>query len=78
MDLTFLVIANSIMRTRLPPKKAQGQDGRSAVKSVLTDLPFIICVVGAFLVRIRPLPISGYIEVDMSFGSAILGCIRSM
>lgn len=52
MDLTFLVIANSIMRTRLPPKKVQGQDGRSAVKSVLTDVPFIIYAVGSFLVRI--------------------------
>ncbi|KJA21762.1 hypothetical protein HYPSUDRAFT_41606 [Hypholoma sublateritium FD-334 SS-4] len=49
MDLTFLVIANSIMRTRLPPKKAQEQDGRSAVKSVLTDVPFIIYAVGSFL-----------------------------
>ncbi|KAF8192999.1 major facilitator superfamily domain-containing protein [Pholiota molesta] len=50
MDLGLLIIANSIMRTRLPPKSARGRDGEATIRSVLTDIPFIIYAVGAFLV----------------------------
>lgn len=52
LDLTLLVIANSIMRTRLPPKKSLPQDGRALVRSILTDIPFIVYTAGAFLVCI--------------------------
>ncbi|KAF8956576.1 major facilitator superfamily domain-containing protein [Flammula alnicola] len=50
IDLAFLIIANSIMRTRLPPKKNQGDEGRATVRTVLTDVPFVIYTVGSFLV----------------------------
>jgi hypothetical protein len=53
MDLGLLIIANSIMRTRLPPKSARGRDGEATIRSVLSDIPFIIYAVGAFLVRVR-------------------------
>ncbi|KAF9561240.1 MFS general substrate transporter [Agrocybe pediades] len=50
MDLGFLIIANLIMRTRLPPKKSRGNEGGATFKSVLKDVPFLIYVLGAFLV----------------------------
>ncbi|PPQ88170.1 hypothetical protein CVT25_005135 [Psilocybe cyanescens] len=49
MDLGFLIIANSIMRTRLPPKKAQDGSG-ATFKKVLSDIPFLIYILGSFLV----------------------------
>ncbi|KAJ3509211.1 hypothetical protein NLJ89_g5344 [Agrocybe chaxingu] len=38
MDLGFLIIANSIMRTRLPPKKKHADGGGATFRSVLTDV----------------------------------------
>jgi MFS family permease len=50
MDLGFLIIANSIMRTRLPPKKTQGDGSGATFRTVLSDVPFLIYILGAFLV----------------------------
>ncbi|KDR79107.1 hypothetical protein GALMADRAFT_63444 [Galerina marginata CBS 339.88] len=50
MDLGFLIIANSIMRTRLPPKKAQADGSGATFKGVLSDVPFLVYILGAFLV----------------------------
>jgi MFS family permease len=49
MDLGLLVVANLIMRTRLPPKKKQ-ENGDSLAKEVLTDVPYMIFSLGTFLV----------------------------
>jgi len=49
MDLGLLIIANLIMRTRLPSKQ-RGSGGVSILKEVLTDRPYITFVLGSFLV----------------------------
>jgi len=49
MDLGFLIVANLIMRTRLPPKKSQGGEGGATFKTVLKDIPFLVYILGAFL-----------------------------
>lgn len=49
MDFGLLVIANSIMRTRLSPKQKVA-DGGAALRSVLKDIPFLIYALGIFLV----------------------------
>jgi len=50
MDLGLLVIANSIMRTRLPPKQKVTDGGGATFRSVLKDVPFLIYALGTFLV----------------------------
>ena len=53
MDLGLLAIANSIMRTRLPPKQRVA-DGGATFRSVLKDVPFLIYALGTFLVFLTP------------------------
>ncbi|KAF9465927.1 major facilitator superfamily domain-containing protein [Collybia nuda] len=48
MDLGLLIIANSIMRTRLPPKPKE-TNNRSTLKEVLIDVPYLIFVLGSFM-----------------------------
>ena len=50
MDLGLLIIANCIMRTRLPPKKNTGDGDGASVRGVLRDIPFLVYVFGTFLV----------------------------
>ncbi|PPR01202.1 hypothetical protein CVT26_016083 [Gymnopilus dilepis] len=50
MDLGFLVIANLIMRTRLPPKKSLADGNGATFKSVLSDIPFLMYILGVFLI----------------------------
>ncbi|PFH48581.1 hypothetical protein AMATHDRAFT_65048 [Amanita thiersii Skay4041] len=47
LDLGVLIIANILMRTRLPPKRAGGHG--AVMKEILTDLPYMTFVVGTFL-----------------------------
>lgn len=49
MDLVLLVIANLIMRTRLPPNKNKGKNSL-IVKEILTDGSYIVYMAGTFLV----------------------------
>lgn len=49
MDLGLLVIANSIMRTRLPPNKKKG-NSTSIVKEILADVAYVLYMVGSFLI----------------------------
>lgn len=74
MDLGFLIIANSIMRTRLPPKKAQDGSG-TTFRKVLSDIPFLIYILGSFLVchslYTKPSTLSDAL-------TGILGDIRSL
>ncbi|KAF8066742.1 major facilitator superfamily domain-containing protein [Lyophyllum atratum] len=49
MDLGLLIIANLIMRTRLPPKR-RGNEGGSVLKEVVTDRPYLLFVLGSFLI----------------------------
>ncbi|KAF9527216.1 major facilitator superfamily domain-containing protein [Crepidotus variabilis] len=49
MDLGFLLTANCIMRTRLPPLKASQNAGGATFLMVVKDLPFMLYVLGAFL-----------------------------
>lgn len=49
MDLGLLIIANLIMRTRLPPKRNQGKKGVSVFKEVISDVPYLIYMFGTFL-----------------------------
>ncbi|KAJ3569824.1 hypothetical protein NP233_g4800 [Leucocoprinus birnbaumii] len=49
MDLGLLIIANSIMRTRLPPNKKKGNTS-PMVKEILTDIPYLFYMAGSFLV----------------------------
>lgn len=51
MDLGFLIIANSIMRTRLPPKKKKADGSEPTMRTILRDIPFIVYTLGAFFVR---------------------------
>jgi len=50
MDLGLLVIANLIMRTRLPPKSRGPQQKNSVLREVLTDGPYLIFLLGSFLI----------------------------
>ncbi|KAG6911040.1 hypothetical protein DXG01_005456 [Tephrocybe rancida] len=50
MDLGLLILANLIMRARLPPKR-RGNEGGSVLKEVITDVPYLLFVLGSFLVR---------------------------
>jgi hypothetical protein len=50
MDLGLLIIANLIMRTRLPSKQ-RGNEGGSVLKEVMADGPYLLFVTGSFLVR---------------------------
>lgn len=52
MDLGFLIIANSIMRTRLPPKqkKADNSEPTASMRTVLKDIPFLVYTLGSFFV----------------------------
>lgn len=52
LDMGLLFIANLIMRTRLPAKRKQA-GGSSLWKTVLTDVPYLVFVLGVFLVRRR-------------------------
>jgi len=54
MDLGLLVIANLIMRTRLPPKT---RADKVSVKEIVLDVPYLIFVLGSFLVRLALLKI---------------------
>lgn len=49
MDLGLLIIANLVMRTRLPPKH-RGNENASILKEVTTDVPYLVFVFGSFLV----------------------------
>ncbi|PPR07866.1 hypothetical protein CVT24_005603 [Panaeolus cyanescens] len=49
MDLGLLIIANLIMKTRLPPKKKMQGEG-ATFRKVLTDVPYLIYMLGGFLV----------------------------
>jgi len=51
MDLGFLITANLIMRTRLPPKTSRGNEGGATFKTVFSDVPFLVYCLGAFLVN---------------------------
>lgn len=51
MDLGFLVIANLVMRTRMPPKRRRTEGG-SVFKEVVTDGPYLLFIFGSFLVRV--------------------------
>jgi hypothetical protein len=48
MDLGFLIIANLIMRTRLPPKARS--DKASPLREIILDVPYLLFAVGSFLV----------------------------
>jgi hypothetical protein len=48
MDLGLLITANLIMRTRLPPKARA--DKIPHLKEVIMDAPYLIFVLGSFLV----------------------------
>ena len=48
MDMGLLIIANLIMRTRLPPKKPSPTDPK--LKDITRDIPFLIYGLGGFLV----------------------------
>jgi Na+/melibiose symporter-like transporter len=52
MDLGFLIIANSIMRTRLPPKKrkADNSEPTASMRTVLKDIPFLVYTLGSFFI----------------------------
>lgn len=52
MDLGFLIIANSIMRTRLPPKqrKVDNNEPTTSMRTVLKDVPFLVYTLGSFFV----------------------------
>ncbi|KAF8880532.1 major facilitator superfamily domain-containing protein [Infundibulicybe gibba] len=50
MDLGLLIIANAIMRTRLPPRTSQGGEKTSRLKEVLTDIPYLVYILGSFLI----------------------------
>ncbi|TFK37091.1 major facilitator superfamily domain-containing protein [Crucibulum laeve] len=49
LDMGMLLIGNLLMRTRLPPKKYQGNEGSRILKEVVTDVPYLIFMLGAFL-----------------------------
>ncbi|KAF5381766.1 hypothetical protein D9615_005434 [Tricholomella constricta] len=49
MDLGLLITANLIMRTRLLPKR-RGNEGGSVLKEVVTDGPYLLFVLGSFLI----------------------------
>ncbi|KAF8154611.1 major facilitator superfamily domain-containing protein [Crassisporium funariophilum] len=49
MDLGFLIVANSIMRTRLVPKKSREGSSKAAFKEVLADVPYLVYILGTFL-----------------------------
>ncbi|KXN82935.1 Riboflavin transporter MCH5 [Leucoagaricus sp. SymC.cos] len=48
MDLGLLIIANSIMRTRLPPNRRKGKSS-PMVKEILTDVAYLFYMAGSFL-----------------------------
>ncbi|KAG6890034.1 hypothetical protein C0995_012491 [Termitomyces sp. Mi166 len=48
MDLGLLIIANLVMKARLPPKQ-RGTQGGSVFKEVITDGPYLLFVFGSFL-----------------------------
>ncbi|KIM43683.1 hypothetical protein M413DRAFT_68867 [Hebeloma cylindrosporum] len=50
MDLCLLLIANFIMRTRLPPKQKVTSGGDTTFSDVLKDVPFLIYTFGTFMV----------------------------
>ncbi|KAH0578999.1 hypothetical protein H2248_003174 [Termitomyces sp. 'cryptogamus'] len=49
MDLGLLIIANFVMRARLPPKRG-GKEGESVFKEVITDGPYLLFIFGSFLI----------------------------
>jgi hypothetical protein len=51
LDLGLLVVANSVMRTRLPPSKDK-DNSSSVVKDILTDVAFLVYMAGNFLVSL--------------------------
>jgi len=50
LDLGLLVIANCMMRTRLPPKRSTGDGSGASFKGVLRDIPFLVYALGSFLI----------------------------
>jgi hypothetical protein len=44
--LGLLIIANLCMSTRLPPKKDRPPTPKVALKKILTDVPYIVGVIG--------------------------------
>jgi len=50
MDMGLLALANLIMKTRLPARKDRPNSKPVDVKSILTDGPYWMCVIGAALV----------------------------
>lgn len=49
IDLGFLLTANLVMRTRLPPRKNQVTN-LALFKEVLRDIPYMVYIAGSFLV----------------------------
>ena len=74
IDLGLLVIANFILHPRLPPNKKTGQ---GSLRKVLTDVPFLVFVLGTFLVRPHCNDMTeANLELKVLLG--LLGCVRPM
>ncbi|KAH7922546.1 MFS general substrate transporter [Leucogyrophana mollusca] len=50
MDLGLLLIANLIMKTRLPSRKNRPNSKPVEIKCILTDFGYLLCIIGAALV----------------------------
>jgi MFS family permease len=50
LDLGILIIANLLMRTRLPPRQHKLEIGKMFRENLITDVPYLIFMAGAFLV----------------------------
>jgi hypothetical protein len=51
LDFGLLILANVIMRTRLPPNRKK-ENNLPLVKELFTDVPFLMYGAGSFLVRL--------------------------
>ncbi|RPD71696.1 MFS general substrate transporter [Lentinus tigrinus ALCF2SS1-7] len=50
LGLFLLTIANLLMRTRLPGRKHRKTTFTPSIRRVITDVPFMLCAIGGFLV----------------------------
>ncbi|RPD65718.1 MFS general substrate transporter [Lentinus tigrinus ALCF2SS1-7] len=50
LGIVLLTIANLLMRTRLPSRKHRKTTFTPSIRRIVTDLPFMICAIGGFLV----------------------------
>lgn len=46
ITLTLLSIANLIMKTRLPSRKERANYVAPSIRSILIDVPYILCIIG--------------------------------